>query len=94
MPQTYWRWLSPRTGKPEDINGKSPAAAIAKAKAAWTGAFPGKEMVPIMGELIYVTPNEIADYANLIATDGVRQFHAYTDGNEVSPANLAAIAAI
>jgi hypothetical protein len=94
MPQTYWRWLSPKTGKPEDINGKSPAAAIAKAKAAWGSAFPSMAMVPIMGELIYVAATEIADYGKLIVADGVREFHAYTDGNEVSPANLAAIAAL
>jgi hypothetical protein len=93
MPQTYWRWLSPKTGKPEGINGKSPAAAIAKAKAAWTAAFPDKAVVPIMGELIYSTPAEIADYAKQISADGVRQFHAYTDGNEVPAENLAAIAA-
>lgn len=92
MPQTYWRWLSPKTGKPGNINGGSPAAALEKAENSWPNVFPGKEFVPIMGELAYVTAAEIADYGERIASKGIKQFHTYTDGNNVPLTNLATIA--
>src|SRR5262249_15461303 len=36
LPQTYWRWTNPSTGKRgQKINGGTPAAAIAKGVPAW-----------------------------------------------------------
>jgi hypothetical protein len=95
LPQTYWRWTNPSTGKAgQKINGGTPAAAIAKGVPAWKAVPPSRPIVPMAGEVDVVTPDEIADYGTALAAMNVKEGHFYTDNGKIPVANLAAMQAL
>lgn len=92
-PQCYWRWTNPQTGKPQDINGGTPAAAIRSGLAAWRPIAGGKKIVPMAGELAVITPGEITSYAT-DALDATNELHFYADAASLPAGNLDAIKAL
>jgi hypothetical protein len=95
LPQTYWRWTNPTTGQSgQQINGGTPAAAIAKGVPAWKAKSLGKPIVPMAGEVDVVTEKEIAAYGVELQKMGVNEGHFYTDNGKISVANLAAMKAL
>jgi hypothetical protein len=94
LPQCYWRWTSPSTGKPGKINGGTPAKAIAKGVPAWKAKSLGKPVVPMAGEIDVVTPDEIADFGVALAASGISEGHFYADTGDIPVVNLAAIKAL
>jgi hypothetical protein len=94
LPQCYWRWTSPATGKPGKINGGTPAKAIAKGVPAWKAKSLGKPVVPMAGEIDVVLPDEIKEYGQAIEASGVMEGHFYADTGDIPVANLAAIQAL
>jgi hypothetical protein len=92
LPQTYWRWTNPSTGKRgQKINGGTPAAAFDKGVPAWTAQSLGKRIVPMAGEVDVVTEQEIAAYGAALEKMGVKEGHFYTDNGKIPVVNLAAI---
>jgi hypothetical protein len=55
---------------------------------------PGKNIVPMAGELKLITAAEIAAFGAEMAQRGITDLHFYTDEPGVPPANFAAIAAL
>jgi hypothetical protein len=94
LPQTYWRWTNPTTGNKQNINGGTPAAAIAKAMPAWQSKAGGKPILPMAGEVDVVTAAGIAAYGVQLAAMGVQEGHFYTDNGNIPVANLAAMQAL
>jgi len=95
LPQTYWRWTNPTTGQSgQQINGGTPAAAIAKGVRAWNAKSLGKPIVPMAGEVDVVTEKEIAAYGVELQKMGVNEGYFYTDNGKISVANLAAMKAL
>jgi len=95
LPQTYWRWTNPETGKRgQKINGGTPAAAIAKGVPAWQAEARGKPIVPMAGEVDVVTSDEIAAYGVELAKLNVTEGHFYTDNGQIPVPNLAAMKAL
>jgi hypothetical protein len=94
LPQCYWRWTSPATGKPGKINGGTPAKAIAKGVPAWKAKSLGKPIVPMAGEIDVVLADEIKAYGKALQTSGLREGHFYADTGDIPIANLAAIQAL
>jgi hypothetical protein len=92
LPQTYWRWTD--GGKIKNINGGTPAKAIARGVKAWTPKSMGKPILPMAGEVDVVKPDEIADYGAKLVAMGVQEAHFYTDNGKIPVANLAAIQAL
>jgi hypothetical protein len=91
LPQCYWRWTSPTTGKPDKINGGTPAKAIAKGVPAWKAKSLDKPIVPMAGEIDVVLPDEITAYGQALAAGGIKEGHFYADTGDIPVANLAAI---
>jgi hypothetical protein len=95
LPQTYWRWTNPTTGKKgQKINGGTPAKAFAKGVPAWKAKSLGKPIVPMAGEVDVVTEQEIAAYGAALQNMGVDEGHFYADNNKISVKNLAAMQAL
>jgi hypothetical protein len=94
LPQTYWRWTNPKTGKPSKINGGTPAQAIAKGIHAWNAKSLGKPIVPMAGEIDVVTSDEIRAFGGELQKIGVNEGHFYTDNGKIPVLNLAAIQAL
>lgn len=92
LPQTYWR-IDTSEG-PKNINGGTPATAIARGDLHWGPIAAGKTVVPMLGELEVVTPAEIASFGASLTARGERRLHVYTDTAGVQAAKLAAIAAL
>jgi hypothetical protein len=92
LPQTYWR-MDTAQG-PKNINGGTPAAALARGDQHWAPIAAGRTVVPMLGELAVVTPAEIASYGALLVARGEKRLHVYTDTGGVQAAQLAAIAAL
>jgi hypothetical protein len=93
LPQTYWRWTNDK-GKVENINGGTPAKAIAKGVPAWKAKSLGKPIGPMAGEVDVVTATEIAAYGTQLQTMGVTEGHFYTDNGKIPVPNLAAMKAL
>jgi hypothetical protein len=94
LPQTYWRWTNPKTGKPGKINGGTPANAIAKGVPAWKAKSLGKPIVPMAGEVDVVSADDLGVFGDALAEMGVNEGHFYTDNGKIPVANLAAIRAL
>lgn len=94
LPQTYWRWTNPKTGKPQNINGGTPAKSIVKGLPAWQPKAGGKPILPMAGEIDVVTDVEIAAYGAELQTLGVSEGHFYTDNGNIPLINLAAMQAL
>jgi hypothetical protein len=98
LPQSYWRWThqDEKTGKDviSNINGGTPAKAVARALAAWQPKSMGKTILPMAGEVDVITPAEIADYGKELAALGVTEGHFYTDNGNIPVLNLAAMKAL
>ena len=93
MPQTYWRWTN-SAGEVQDLNGGTPTDAYNRAEPVWSRTFPGKPIAPILGELDVISAKEIQEFGTFVSGEGVRELHAYTDGNAVSQQNLQVLAAL
>jgi hypothetical protein len=92
LPQTYWRWTNPKTGKRgEKINGGAPNPAIAKGVAAWEGKSQGRPMLPMAGEMDVVTADEITSYGAELAKMNITEAHFYADNGHIPVANIAAM---
>ena len=91
LPQTYWRWKNPSTGKIQGINGGSPASAISFGKTSWRSRYPSKALIPMAGEIQHVTESEIHEYGRLLKAEGVAEVHSYTDNSNVSGTVLRAL---
>jgi len=86
-PQCYWRWTNPTTGKPQNINGGTPSAAIKTGLAAWNPISGGKPVIPMAGELNLLTPDELSAYATAVL--GIAsELHFYTDDPSLSDATM------
>jgi hypothetical protein len=83
-----------RPTRVENINGGTPRNALALAIPAWSGPFSKKPLIPILGELAHLMPQEIGDFGAAVKERGVRELHAYPDSASVSTDNLAAVAAL
>jgi len=95
LPQTYWRWTNPSTGRAgQKINGGTPAAAIAKGVSAWKAKSLGKPIVPMAGEVDVVKADEIAAYGVVLQKMKVAEGHFYTDNGKIPVLNLAAMKAL
>lgn len=91
LPQTYWRWTNPSTGRVEDINGGAPDKAIARGLKSWRKLSAVKPIVPMAGEIEVAKAEEITAYAALVRAGGLDQYHYYADTAAVSAAVLQAI---
>jgi hypothetical protein len=98
LPQSYWRWThtDEKTGKDvvSDINGGTPAKAIARGMAAWQPKANGKKILPMAGEVDVITPTEISAYGAELAALGVSEGHFYTDNGNIPLLNLGAMKAL
>lgn len=94
FPQTYWRARLGPAGAPTDINGGTPAEAIARGIQSWAAIAHGKPVIPMAGEIDVCTPQELTAYGNRVKQLGINQFHFYADLANVSQNRLAAMAAI
>jgi hypothetical protein len=92
LPQTYWR-MRTDTGV-VNVNGGTPLSAIAVGDSRWAPIAAGKVLVPMIGELDGVTPAQIAAFGAALSARGERRLHVYTDSGAVTPALLAAVAAL
>src|ERR1700747_1704664 len=91
LPQTYWRWTNPPKGQSgQQINGGSPAKAIAKGVPAWKAKSLGKPIVPMAGEIDVVLADEIKAYGEALQGSGLKEGHFYADTGDIPVANLAA----
>ncbi len=95
-PQTYWRWLDPKTGKPGPIHGGAPATAYARGVASWKTIAAGKPIIAIGGEIGVLSAaeaGELGQFAQLVV--GHQPIvHFFSDSAAVDPTVLKAIAAL
>jgi hypothetical protein len=89
LPQTYWRMRT--DAGITNINGGSPASAIAVGDSRWSPIGAGKTRVPMIGELDCVTPAQIAAFGAAMVTRGERRLHVYADTDDVDLSQLAAL---
>lgn len=92
LPQTYWRMRTDAGVR--NINGGSPASAIAVGDSRWAPIRGGKTLVPMIGELDCITPAQIAAFGAAMVARGERRLHVYADTGDADPQQLAALAAL
>jgi hypothetical protein len=96
-PQCYWRMTVEKHGKdvPLDINGGTPAKAIARGMPAWKARANGQPIIPMAGEIDLNTAAEIAQYGQELKQSNLDEAHFYADIADplkgVPPAVLGAI---
>jgi hypothetical protein len=94
FPQTYWRWTSPKTGKPQGINGGTPDKAIDKGLESWKTIANGTPVIPMAGEIDVADVTDFSAYAARLKKEHVGTLQFYADNSRVSQAKCAAIRAI
>jgi hypothetical protein len=100
FPQTYWKYYDddkkacvPENGEPKTHNGLgTPAQAIENGYVDYSPM--GKPIIPVAGELVCATADEIRTFVRLIEARAATEAHFYVSKAGISPDVLAAIAAI
>jgi len=80
-PQCYWRMTLQQNGQDvsENINGGTPANAIARGMPVWNAKANGKPVIPMAGEIDLATVQEIAEYGQQLKQLNLSEAHFYAD---------------